>query len=79
MAQQKFAIGQIVEHDTRSTPKSRPDGPFKVVRVLPSEEGGTQSYRIKSDREAFERTAKEYEIIAVVRKATEDAETVFAF
>ena len=69
MDQQKFAIGQIVEHDARSTPKSRPCGHFMVVRVLPVEEGDPQSYRIKSDREAFERIAKEYEIIAVDLRA----------
>ena len=67
MAQPKFQIGQIVEHDTRSTPNSRPNGPYEIVRVLPAESGevGSRTYRIKSSREAFERSAKEYEIVAV--------------
>ena len=79
MGHQKFEIGQIVEHDTRSTPNSRPNGHYEVVRVLPSESGevGPRTYRIKSNREAFERSAKEYEITAVDLTATELAAAAF--
>jgi hypothetical protein len=77
MAQQKFEIGQIVEHDTRSTPHSRPPGHYEVMRVLPSEEVGSRTYRIKSNSEPFERSAKEYEIIAVDLTAAERAATAF--
>jgi hypothetical protein len=67
VARQKFEIGQVVEHDTRSTPNSRPDRHYEVVRVLPSESEtvGSRTYRIKSIFEPFERSAKEYEIVAV--------------
>ena len=65
MAKDKFEVGQIVEHDARSTPNSRPSGHYRVVRVLPSEESGPRTYRIKSSGEPFERIAKEYEIIPV--------------
>jgi len=77
MAQQKFEIGQIVEHDARSTANSRPQGHYEVVRVLPSEEVGSRTYRLKSNLEPFERSAKEYEIVAVDLTATEQAATAF--
>ena len=65
MAEQKFAIGQLVDFDVRSSPARRPTGPYEVVRVLPLEDGSSRSYRIKSVAEPFERIAKEYEIVAV--------------
>ena len=65
MAQPKFAVGQIVELDTRGTPNSRPNGHYEVVRVLPAEDAGSRTYRIKSNSEPFERSAKEHEIVAV--------------
>ncbi|MGO9742934.1 MAG: hypothetical protein ACLPN5_15770 [Roseiarcus sp.] len=51
----------------------RPRGPFQVTRVLPAEDARSQSYRIKSKAEPFERSAKEYEIVAVGSPATERA------
>jgi hypothetical protein len=65
MSQHKFAIGQIVDFDTRLAPMPRPTGPYEVTRVLPAEDARTQAYRIKSKAEPFERSAKEYEIVAV--------------
>ena len=65
MIRHKFAIGQIVDFDTRVTPTPRPVGPYEVTRVLPAEDVRSRAYRIKSKAEAFERTAKEYEIVAV--------------
>jgi len=73
MTRHKFAIGQIVNFDTRVTPISRPSGPFEVVRVLPAEEADSWTYRIKSKSEPFERSAKEYEIVAVDPPPTERA------
>jgi hypothetical protein len=65
MAEQKFAIGQLVDFDTRNSPARKPTGPYEIVRILPLEDGSFRSYRIKSMAEPFERIAKEYEIVAV--------------
>jgi len=65
MTPHKFAIGQLVDFDLRNTPARKPTGPYEVVRVLPQEDGSFRSYRIKSMAEPFERTAKEYEIVAI--------------
>ena len=65
MARHKFAIGQFVDFDTRVAPMPKPTGPYQVTRVLPAEDARSQTYRIKSKSEPFERSAKEYEIVAV--------------
>lgn len=65
MAQHKFTIGQIVDFDLPASPIPRPKGPFEVTRVLPSDDASSQTYRIKSKVEPFERSVKEYEIVAV--------------
>ena len=52
-------------------PMPRPSGPFEVTRVLPAEDIHSQTYRIKSKTEPFERNAKEYEIVAVNSPAAE--------
>ena len=65
MTRHKFAIGQFVDFDSRVTPMPRPSGPFEVVRVLPAEDSNSRTYRIKSKAEPFERSAKEYELVAV--------------
>ena len=64
MPRHKFSVGQIVDFDLRVAPKLKSRGPYKVMRVLPHEDGGLQRYYIKSPTEPFERTANEYEIIA---------------
>jgi hypothetical protein len=64
MAQHKFAIGQLVDFDTRMAPMPKPNGPYEIIRVLPSDDATSRAYRIKSKAEAFERSAKEYEIVA---------------
>jgi hypothetical protein len=69
MAAQKFAVGQLVDFDTRNSPARKPTGPYAIVRVLPLEDGAFRSYHIKSVAEPFERSAKEYEIVAVERDA----------
>ena len=71
MTGHKFAIGQIVRFDTKVTSLARPGGPFQVTRVLPAEDAQSQTYRIKSKAEPFERIAKEYEIVAVASSSTE--------
>jgi hypothetical protein len=74
----KFAIGQLVDFDTRIEPTPRTKGPYQVLRVLPADDDSTPLvYRIKSQAEPFERNANEYEIVAadsplVVRSATPD-------
>jgi hypothetical protein len=65
MTPHKFTIGQVVDYDSKVTPAPRPIGPFEVVRVLPAEDAHSRMYRIKSKSEPFERSAKEYEIVAV--------------
>ena len=65
MADQKFAIGQLVDFDTRNSPARKPTGPYEIVRILPLEDGSFRTYRIKSVAEPFERIAKEYEIVAL--------------
>jgi hypothetical protein len=65
MTRHKYAIGQIVEFNSRVASNSKPVGPFEVVRLLPEEDGQSRTYRVKSKSELFERTAKEYEIVAV--------------
>jgi hypothetical protein len=76
MTGHKFAIGQIVDFDMRVTPLPRPSGPYEVTRVLPAEDARSRSYRIKSKAERFERSAKEYEIVAV-RSATSELAATF--
>jgi hypothetical protein len=71
MTRHKFAVGQIVDFDSRLMPAPRPSGPFEVMRVLPAEDIHSQTYRIKSKTEPFERNAKEYEIVAVASPAAE--------
>jgi hypothetical protein len=71
MALHKFAVGQIVDFDRKFSPSSRATGPYEVTRVLPAEDASSQTYCIKSRAEPFERSAMEYEIVAVSSPATE--------
>ncbi len=73
MNRHKFAVGQIVDFDTRISAAPRSSGPYQVVRVLPAEEANARTYRIKSKSEPFERSAKEHEIVAVGSAPTERA------
>jgi hypothetical protein len=75
MNARKFAIGQIVDFDRKFSPSSRLTGPYEVTRVLPAEDARPQTYRIKSKAEPFERSAKEYEIVAVQPVASALTET----
>ncbi len=60
----KFTVGQIVDFGPNATPKWKPNGPYKVMRVLPAEDVRSQRYQVKSNTEPFERTAHEYEMVA---------------
>lgn len=61
MARHKFKIGQRVSYSPGKLTMSTSSSEFKIVRQLPSETGECM-YRIKSDREPFERVARESEI-----------------
>lgn len=58
----KFKVGQMVDFmpANRAVPASVRS--YKVLRVLPNE-GGEQLYRIKTINEAFERVARESELL----------------
>jgi hypothetical protein len=75
MTAHKFDIGQIVDFDRKLASLPRPAGPYEVTRVLPAEDARSQTYRIKSKTEPFERSAKEYEIVAVQPATSELTET----
>ena len=75
MTPHKFDVGQIVDFDRKLASLPRPTGPYEVTRVLPAEDARSQTYRIKSKAEPFERSAKEYEIVAVEPVASEMAES----
>lgn len=58
----KYKVGQMVDFmpSNRAVPASVRS--YKVLRVLPNE-GGEQLYRIKTIAEAFERIARESELL----------------
>ena len=64
MSGPKFAIGQSVDFE-RTPLASRAKGPYEVIRVLPADGANSRIYRIKSKVEPFERTANEYDLVAV--------------
>jgi hypothetical protein len=65
MTLNKFAVGQLVDFDTRIEPTPRTKGPYQVLRVLPADDAmKPRVYRIKSQAEPFERNVNEYEIVA---------------
>ena len=65
MAGQKFAVGQLVEFEKSATPALKPLGPYEVLRVQPADDARLRAHRIKSKAEPFERSVKEYEILAM--------------
>jgi hypothetical protein len=78
MTPHKFAVGQIVDFDRKLSLSPRPAGPYEVTRVLPAEDARSQTYRIKSKAEPFERSAKEYEIVAVDEPVASELTQTFA-
>lgn len=61
MAAHKFKIGQSVSFSPGRTSMSATARDYKIVRLLPAENGQPQ-YRIKGISEPFERTALETEL-----------------
>ena len=57
----RFAIGNIVRLSRAAPLKNASGGPYEVMARLPEREGEPQ-YRIKSDREPYQRIAKEGEL-----------------
>ena len=64
MSGPRFAIGQSVAFE-RTASTARANGPYEVIRVLPADGANSRTYRIKSKVEPFERTANEYDLVAV--------------
>ncbi|MFO1146904.1 MAG: hypothetical protein U1E62_00900 [Alsobacter sp.] len=62
----KYQIGQTVRivHST-DLRESMKHEHFRVLRLLPENPTGEPAYRVKSDREQFERLVGEHEIAAV--------------
>ncbi len=65
MTLHRFVIGQAVDFDRKLPSMSRPNGPFEVVSVLPVDQDNSPTYRVKSKAEAFARTARECDLVAV--------------
>ena len=64
MSGEKFTVGQFVEFATTAMPAPKPIGPYEILRIQPADDVRLRAYRIKSKAEPFERSAKEYEIVA---------------
>ncbi|QBR71025.1 hypothetical protein CU048_06730 [Beijerinckiaceae bacterium] len=86
MAQHLYAIGQHVNFDGQIGSQMKPAGTFIVTKLLPPL-GVEFQYRIKSEREAYERVAIEPQLRALKPKDPADnqlprnaseAERVFA-
>ena len=63
MASHKFKIVQLVYFDVPAI-LSPAEGVYHITALLPAE-GSEFQYRIKSERETFERVAKESQLIRV--------------
>jgi hypothetical protein len=61
MLAHKFKVGQVVEYVPGRLSLPASGGPYKVIRLLPVENGHVH-YRIKSTSETFERVARESEL-----------------
>jgi hypothetical protein len=62
MANHKFKVGQMVDLIPSRAVIPALVRAYKILRVLP-QEGGEPLYRIKTIAEAFERIAKESELV----------------
>lgn len=58
----KFKVGQMVDFVPSQRGMAASARSYKVLRLLPSE-GGERLYRIKTIAEAFERIARESELL----------------
>ena len=59
----KFGIGMSVYFTASNVARPAASGTYQIVRQLPTE-GDDCQYRIKSTTEAFERVAKESQLVA---------------
>lgn len=62
MASHRFKVGQMVDFTPSQMGVAASARAYKVLRLLP-QENGQRLYRIKTIAEAFERIAKESELV----------------
>jgi hypothetical protein len=62
MANHRYKVGQMVDLIPSHLGVTASSRSYKIVRLLPRE-GGQHLYRIKTIAEAFERIAKESELV----------------
>ncbi|MGO4717210.1 hypothetical protein [Bradyrhizobium sp. 2TAF24] len=60
----KFGVGDAVYFTASNVARPAASGAYEVIRQLPTE-GDDCQYRIKSSTEAFERVAKESQLVGV--------------
>ncbi len=58
----KFPVGTRVFYTASNVARPAASGSYEVIRLLPTE-GDDCQYRIKSSTEAFERVAKESQLV----------------
>jgi hypothetical protein len=59
----KFPVGAIVVFTTSNISRPAASGTYEIIRQLPTE-GDDCQYRIKSSTEAFERVARESQLVS---------------
>jgi len=73
MTDPKYVAGDHVSLSSHSFP----GGPFKILQSIRSD-GGETFYRVRSDRESFERVVTERQILRSTSAARSAADAVFA-
>ncbi|MGY3615887.1 hypothetical protein ACVJGD_002083 [Bradyrhizobium sp. USDA 10063] len=58
----KYSVGETVYFTASNVSRPAASGTYQVVRLLPTD-GDDCQYRIKSSTEAFERVAKESQLV----------------
>jgi hypothetical protein len=62
MSDHKFKVGQTVHFASGPYGSIRRGSVFKIMQLLPTEEGGEYQYRIRNADEPHERVVKESEL-----------------
>lgn len=62
MALHKYKVGQTVDFSPSRQSMPASAGEYKVMRLMPSDGGGENVYRVKCAKEPFERIARETEL-----------------
>ena len=75
MNEHKYACGDIVSLGSRM--HSVPEGPFKVIRCLPSD-GVDHAYRVRCDTEGFDRIVQERQIEGLDARSKSGANAMFS-